>query len=216
MAFELGYVQRGNSQAILLTDYRFLIRELNKIDPAIAKALKQNYRKIATPGQKAVQKGIKNKLPTSGIHRDDPKNVVSGFKPVVVPGRLTWGTGKPVKSVAIETKMPKAKSKGFNSIARLRVKSPAVAVADMAGSKGKYDRRARTLVYPYKTGERSHANRGQGRGMVGALDRRFGRGASRFVYPAFDSAAPSIQAAGQAEINAVVDWYNKYLARSVK
>jgi hypothetical protein len=214
MAFEIGKQQRGSgSTAVSLTDYRYLRRELNKIDPDINKRMRQRQRQIATPAQRAVKKSINSKPLTSGRHVSRPQRTISGFYPRVEPGRLTWGAGKPAKSVLIDTKVPKARSRGFNSIVRLRVQSPATVVSDMAGSVNKFDRRPVTPVYPYKGGQRKHRNNGQGRGMVAALNKR-GK-ASRFIWPAFDAVAPQVQAEGIKAIDEVVDVFNQMIRRNV-
>lgn len=206
MAQEVQYVSKGQRAGLYITDYNDLIRELNRVQPTLIKQMQKDYRKIAKPVQTAVKNGIPATPPTSGIHVRRPQASRSGFYPVAVPGRLTWGANsqnknKPVKSVLIQTPsaskakrtMSKFKTSTF-SVARLRVDNAAVVLADMAGKTGKdINKKPRTSPYKYsrsKTGERTHRVNNQGRGMIRAL----GGKASRFAWPSAEKALPKAKA----------------------
>jgi hypothetical protein len=206
MAQEVNYVTKGQRAGLYITDYNDLIRELNRVQPTLVKQMQKDYRKIAKPVQIAVKNGIPSTPPTSGIHAKRPNSSRSGFYPVAVPGRLTWGANyqnknKAVKSVLIQTPsaskarrgMTKFKTTSF-SIARLNVDNAAVVMADMAGKSGKYiNKRPRTREYDYsrsKTGKRTHKINNQGRGMIRAL----GGKPSRFAWPSAEKALPKAKA----------------------
>jgi hypothetical protein len=204
MASEVQYVNKGQRSGLYITDYNDLIRELNRVQPTLVKQLQRDYRKVAKPVQTAVKNGIKLEPPTSGRHVSRPQSTRSGFMPIAVPGRLTWGANfqnnnKDVKSVLIQTPSEKKAKRIYTrnrtdsaSIARLKVDNAAVVMADMARKSGP-SRMTRT--YPYsrsKTGSRKHRVNGQGRGMINALNKK--RNASRFVYPAAESAMPRAKA----------------------
>lgn len=206
MAREVSYVTKGQRTGLYLTDYNDLIRELNRIQPTLVKGLQKDYKRIAKPVQTAVKTGIPVAPPTSGIHHKNPQRNRSGFYPVVMPGRVTWGANyqnksRPVRSVFIETPAVSKASRtmkrfgtGAFSVARLRVNNAAVVLADMAGSSGKYiDKYPRTREYDYsrsKTGKRRHRINGQGRAMIRAL----GGKPSRFAWPGANKALPKAKA----------------------
>jgi hypothetical protein len=147
--------------------------------------LRANAREIARPVEDAIKRGIPSAPP------------ISGMTPAVVPGRLTWNTGFPANSTTIQT--PRlAKKKQYNSIARVRTRSAALGIADMAGrSRRAMNRYEFTREYPYSlspTGSRKHRISATGsRKFIENLDS--GRGvkkgsASRFVWPSAEKALP--------------------------
>lgn len=199
------FVESDNRAGIYITDYRDLIKELNKVQPTLVKQLRTDFKEIAKPVQQSVKKGIPTEPPTSGVHKKRRSSAVSGFEPRVIPGRLTWGANSQnrnisVKSVKIDTpsmaKVSKALRKpnvDATSIARLKVDNAAVVMADMAGkSKTWVNKRVMTREYKYsrsKSGVRRHRVNGQGVGMIDSLTRRHGK-ASRFAWPSAEKAVP--------------------------
>jgi hypothetical protein len=172
----------GERSAVNFSDINYMIRVLRTIDTNHVKALRKESKQIAKPVQDAVRRGIPSRPP------------ISGMLPKVVPGRLTWNTGKPAKSVTVQTPRLKQKAK-YNSLARVRTWSAAVGIADMAGrsgrSVGKY---AETRVYPYKQGFRKHKINPEGsREFIRNLNSGVGvkkSSASRFVWPSGEKALP--------------------------
>jgi hypothetical protein len=193
---------------LALTDYRDLIAELKKIDPKYATALKRDFKKIASPMRTAVSRAIPKTHPTSGVHVQGAKNV-SGFKPVVVPGRLSWGANakngniQPRHTVIRLTKQKsfrKIGQYGQISIVKVEVDNAAVVMADMAGRVKKYNRNPMTREYEYSQRGirvmRKHRVNGQGVGMVKALNR--GKGilkgdASRWIWPTANKHLPDVR-----------------------
>jgi hypothetical protein len=221
VAQQVSYVSKGQRAGLYLTDYNDLIRELNRVQPTLVKQMQKDYRKIAKPVQLAVKNGIPTTPPTSGIHTKKPQTTRSGFYPVVVPGRLTWGANfqnksKSVKSVLIQTpsaskarrSMTKFKTTSF-SIARLTVDNAAVVLADMAGKSGKYiNSKSRTREYNYsrsKTGKRTHRINNQGRSMIRALGGR----PSRFAWPSAEKALPKAKAESKLVLQKAYSIINK-------
>lgn len=178
-------VNAGDRVEVQLTDWRYLVRETRKIEPAMIEKFKVNAKKIGRPVEKAIQQGITNKY------------AITGMKPAVVPGRLTWGGKVAPKTteLRVDTRMRK---KG-KSIVSVWVMSPAVAIFDYAQKYGKYDG-AQTKEYDYsrsKTGKRSHLRNGQGRHMIDAMDRSPARKSvrrSRIVWPSGLNAVPQANA----------------------
>ena len=223
---------------LALTDWRDLIRELNKVDKAYAAAMKRDFKKIASPMRSAVSRAIPKSAPTSGVHVRGAKNV-SGFKPVVVPGRLSWGANaqngniQPRHTVIRLTKarsFKKIGQYGQMSIVKVEVDNPAVVMADMAGRVKKYNSKSITRPYRYgggagQTGKygskaqlitmRQHRVNGQGVGMVKALNRGQGvlKGdASRWIWPTANRQLPTVR----YQINDVLRKANKFLNERMK
>jgi len=222
-------VTKGNRSGLYITDYQELIRELNRIQPTLVKQLRKEFRQIAKPVQTAVKSAIPLDPPTSGVHKKKPQRTTSGFRPVTVPGRLSWGANsqnrmRQARSVGIQTfSATRAKrSMKFNrmnatSIARLKVDSAATVMADLAGSSRKYvDSKSVTREYAYSrsaTGKRVHRINGQGRSMIEALDRRNRSSTrSRFVYPAASKAIPSMLPKANQSLQRAFNIVNRRMA----
>jgi hypothetical protein len=194
MAREVQYVTQGSRSGIYLTDYQDLLVELNRIQPTLVKQLQKDYRKIAKQPKLAIQNKIPDKVP------------LSGFIPVVKPGRLTWGANyqnknKNVNAVAVQTPKDTRAPRTFRkyktdaaSIARLKVENAGVVLADMAGKNNSYTGKyLRTRQYDYsrsRTGKRTHAIRGQGVQMIRNLPGK----PSRYVWPAVEQSMPKVRA----------------------
>jgi hypothetical protein len=177
-------VKTGDRVEIAITDWRFLIRATRKIDPELVEKFKKNAKRIGRPVEKAVQSGIPNRFP------------ISGMEPKVIPGRMSWGAVIPAKAteLQVDTRMRK---KG-KSIVSVWVNSPATAMADVAYQLGKRDGKL-TREYNYSrsaTGKRRHRVNGQGSGMVVALNkaRLKSRDPSRMVWPSAEKALPAVNA----------------------
>lgn len=194
---------------LAFTDYRDLISELRKIDPKYATQLRRDFKRIASPLRTSVSKAIPKTHPTSGVHVRGAKNV-SGFRPVVVPGRLSWsansqnGNIRPQHTIVRLTKQKsfkKLNDYGQMSIVKVEVDNAAVVMADMAGRSKKFiNKKSVTRMYPYSkspTNSRRHRINGQGIGMIKALNR--GKGvkqaeASRWIWPTALKSLPDVQA----------------------
>lgn len=180
-----GSSSSGGRYALSFTDVRQMITVLGQIDKGHVVALKAEAREIAKPVEQAIRRGIPSAPP------------ISGMTPKVVPGRVTWNTGFPANSTTIQTPRLAVKKK-FNSIARVRTRSAALGIADMAGrSRRAMNRYEFTREYPYSkspTGFRKHRITATGsRKFIDNLDS--GRGvkkgsASRFVWPSAEKALP--------------------------
>jgi hypothetical protein len=231
MAKTIRYVTKesrpkDSRSGLYLTDYRELIAELNRVQPTLVGQMKKEYRKIAKPVQIAVKNGIPTEPPTSGRHSLKPSNAPrSGFIPRVKPGRLTWGAnyqnkGKRIDAVAIQTPSEKKARRVYSknktdaaSIARVKVENAGVALADMAGRSGEWvNKYPRTREYDYsrsKKGTRTHKINNQGRGMIKALDRGAGQGASRFAWKSAEKALPKAERDSRQVLNNAIRVINK-------
>jgi hypothetical protein len=179
-------VQGSSRMEIEVTDWRFLVREVRKIDPRLTAKFKANAKEIG----KDVENEIKRAIPS--------KIDIKGMQPKVIPGRMSWG-GK-VSAQKTSLKIDTRIKKRGKSIVSVWVWSPAVAMLDMAKNAGRGDG-GDTREYPYsrsKTGTRTHRVNGQGRGLLQAAGKskkliRAER-ASRVVWPAAWKALPEVNA----------------------
>ena len=175
---------------IVASDYKWLARELNKIEPDLTKELRANLRKIAQWPRDAIRESLPSQPPIRGMRRK------------LSPVGKTWNTRVNARTVQIKLKSPKRGVTGVGSkdmaIIQLVVPSPAAIIADMAG-RGKMSasidgNKTEWYVYPLakgttentRPGLRRHTVNGQGRIMIQAL----GEKPSRYVYPAVEDAMP--------------------------
>jgi hypothetical protein len=192
------YTSGQNTIQVSSTDYKLVINELNKIDKNLARELKKEYRKIAATAQKSV----KNELDSLG--RAGPSRGMRHG------GRTGWGTNYgstggpisgvkryPFNSVLIEA-FTRAK-KGQTGIARLRVRSAATVLTDLAknfrGVRKTRSYNIRLFGGPEIT--RKHTTSWT---SVAYFIRNLGpttkpslKGKSRNVYPGFDKAYPEVR-----------------------
>jgi len=211
---------RGENRAynLAITDYREVIRKLQKLDSQYVTQMRKNFREIAKP----VQTEIKRQIPA----KMNPP--ISGMRQVHF-GRVAWGTNhqaegyprpKPAKSALIQTPQVRKNSKyNKQSIVRIVVGSPGTVLADMAGSSNKYTGRyeiTRLYDYMYTTpdgrkvpGKRRHRINGQGQAFINALNSAEGR-PSRFVWKAATKELPAAQRAMRMEMRKVNVKMNRY------
>lgn len=179
--------QTGYQATIEVSNLKYMLDELSKINEDARKIFRRRFREIGQPIQKEIQDGIRaNRLGVPGSMR--------GFGKKVVPGRVTWGTGKPATSAVIS--MPRLSTRrDAMPIAKIKVGSPATVIADMAGKSNRATaNKPRTAVYPYSlspSGQRSHKiSRVGSRKFIQNLDATIGGKASRVVYPSAEKALP--------------------------
>jgi len=169
-----------------VTEIRELQRRLKSIDPELRRILVRDSKDAAKPVQSAIKSAIAGVTPLSGMTR----------------GRLNWnssidakGKAHSAQDVKIQFRTRSSGRSDTTSLVRVRVGSPAVVMADMAGRSGRfldagYKGTGRTKEYPYKGGSRTHRVNGQGRAMI----KNLGGSASRYVWPAAEQSIPAVKA----------------------
>jgi hypothetical protein len=192
------YTSGQSTIQVSATDYKLVIKELNKIDKNLALQLKKDYRRIAG----TVQKSVKQEIGTIG--RQGPSRGMRHG------GRTGWGTnygstGGPISgvkrypydSVLIEAfNRPK---KGQTGIARLRVRSSGTVLADLArnfrGTKKTRTYNIRLFGGPEIT--RTHTTSWKSVAYfirnLGPVVKKSNKGKSRNVYPGFDKSYPMVE-----------------------
>ena len=199
MALKL-YTGRNSALKVYATDWKIFAKELYKTDKTVSFQLKKDFKEIMRGPQKAVRNGLKE------LGRSGPM-VGSRRNGMAHGGRTGWGrdfgsVGSPVSgarryphdSVLVEAfNKPK---RGQTGIARLRVRSAATVIADLA-KKSNGNRMTRMYKIREFGGEeimRTHQVRPDSvqklLNKLGPVSKPSKRKKSRFVYPAFDGSYP--------------------------
>jgi hypothetical protein len=204
MALKL-YTGTAGALKVYASDYKAVIKQLNQIDPQHVRQLKKDYRTIAGKAQESVKTELKE------LGRGGPSSrMLHG-------GRTGWGTnygrtGGPISgvkrypydSVLIEA-FTRPKS-GQTGIARLRVRSAATVIADLAQ---KYSGRSLTRTYKIRLFggpevERQHKLTYRSVGSfirkLGPIRKKSKKNKSRNVYPGFDKSYPQVKAEAEKAI----------------
>jgi len=189
-----------------VTDIRELQRRLKSIDPKLRTELLRNAKKPAEAIVTQVRPVINAVQPLSGMTR----------------GRLNWNESIDAKGKAhkpddlkIEFRTRSTGKSKITSLVRVRVASPAVTMADMAGRSNRWldagykgTGYTHEYNYRYRNGEtvtRRHKVNGQGRKMIENL----GGKASRYVWPAAEKSIPAVKAQIEAVLRNAYDQINR-------
>ncbi len=178
-----------NRAEMVLSDWKRLVRELNKIEPKYLAEIKQQFRELAEPVRHGVRNAIPNQPPLSGMRRK------------LSPTGKTWNTRRRARTVNVRLRNPKRKMDRGAALVQLVIPAPATVMADMAG-RGNSRLQGKTDWYAYplaknitensRPGERRHTVTRQGDIFVSRLSGRF-KGPSRFAYPGAEEAMPAAQ-----------------------
>jgi len=193
---------KGERAEVYLSEWYELIKVLRDIDKDLLKGLRKNVRELTKPVQQDIRDNIPSTPPLSGMRKR------------IIPGRVTWGMGKPAKSALIKIKNPRKFDKRKSiSLSSVVVQSPGTIIADMAGKSNKVTNKNKvTKRYPYsgaKSGYRTHRINGQGENMI----RQLGNRASRYVWPGAEKALPEARKEFQAVVSDVILKVNAELER---
>lgn len=200
---------KADSKMLSMTDYRTMVRTIRKVEPELIKRMRKNIREVAAPAQSAVKQNIPSVAPLSGMIR-------------VHHGTKTWNYGAPAKSVVTDVKTSgRTNKKGYVTLGRLRVRSGATAIADMAGRSGNHVNKwtaTRPYMYRYyRNGQpidapRQHRINDQGARMIDKLNERYKK-ASRFAWPAFEKIQPAVRAKAMVVLSKLADDYNAIIRK---
>jgi hypothetical protein len=196
MALKL-YSGRNSAVKVYATDWKIFAKELNKTDKEASFQLKKDFKEIMKPAQVSVRQELKS-LGARGPMRGMRHGGRTGW------GREYGSVGSPVSgakrypydSVFVEAfNRPK---RGQTGIARLRIRSAATVLGDLAT---KVRGAGRTRLYKIREfgGEeimRTHEIRPSAvQKMItnlGAISKPSKRKKSRNVYPGFDKSEPAV------------------------
>lgn len=185
MARNLYVGSRNGVSTLTVTDYRYLISKLNEIEPGSAAAFRKESKEIGRKMANAVKPAIPTKAP------------LSGMRPKVIPGRVTWGTGKPARSALVKNPRITKNSKKFRSLVSIWFGSAGTVIASVAGSSNKYlAKKAKTRMYPYS-----------GAGFGGQRQHRITRtGSQKFVQNLDSRAAGKISQSPKGKSTRYIWW----------
>jgi hypothetical protein len=208
MALKL-YSGRNDALKVYATDWKIFAKELNKTDKEASFQLKKDFKEIMKPAQLSVRQELKS-LGSQGPMRGMRHGGRTGW------GREYGSVGSPVSgakrypydSVFVEAfNRPK---RGQTGIARLRIRSAATVLGDLAN---KVRGGGRTRLYKIREfgGEeimRTHEIRPSAvQKMItnfGAISKPSKRKKSRNVYPGFDKAEPAVTREAEKAIDKAV------------
>jgi hypothetical protein len=166
-----------------------IVKALDALEPGMKTQMVKDMRTIAKPAMTAIQKVIPAVSP-----------FISKKRTPNVQGRLGWGVKIKANAVGLSFKTKASKKFAVTSLVSIVVKSPATALADVAGKGSGALRRTVTNSYQWKNQTRTHRVTTQGSSMIRALR---SKRKNNFVYPAVESHLPSIK----LEIKLILERY---------
>jgi hypothetical protein len=208
MALKL-YSGQNSALKVYATDWKLFARELNKTDREASKQLKKDFREIMKPVQLSVRQEIKS-LNSAGPMRGMRHGGRTGW------GRNYGSVGSPVSGVkrypfdSVFVEAFTRPKQGQTGIARLRVRSAATVLGDLAT---KVRGGGRTKMYKIREFggpeiSRTHEIRPSAvQKMItnfGAISKPSKRKKSRNVYPGFDKSAPAASKEAEKAIDKAV------------
>ena len=219
MALKL-YSGTNSAIKVYASDWRVFVKELRTIDPQQMKNLKKRWHEISEPAVKSV----KDELATPLGHDGPMRGMRHG-------GRTGWGTnygnvGSPVTGAKrkkfdnVTSSQLVRNKKGATGIARVRVHSAGVVLADLARKHGS---RATTRMYRIREFGgpeimRSHEIQPMAvqefLNNLGSVVKPSKRKKSRNVYPGFDKALPAVSAQAKKAIDETIRFVEQNIDRN--
>jgi len=169
------------SNSVTVVGIKETLRELNKIEPELRKEIIKDFRQVVKPVVDQIKRALPVEAPLSGFARSWTQGNNQ---------KTPWNGATVAKSVT--SKIDTRKRGKSLAVMKIIMKSPAGAIADMAGKKG--------------------GNSPQGQIMIAALERRYGR-ASRFMWPSYIDKANEIEGGVEQIVEKVIDATNRRLVR---
>ena len=218
MALKL-YGGTNGAIKVYASDWRLFVKELKSIDPQQMKELRKRWKEISAPAQKSVKDELKD-LGTAGPMRGMRHG-----------GRTGWGTnygnvGSPVSGAKrknydnVSASQLDKNKKGATGIARVRVHSAGVVLADLARKHGS---RATTRMYRIREFGgpeimRSHEIQPlavqEFLNNLGPVVKKSKNKKSRNVYPGFDKALPEVSAEAKKAIDETIRFVEQNIDRN--
>jgi hypothetical protein len=222
-------IREDKKFSMAFTDYRDLVRDLKTIEPTAVSQLKKDYKIIAKDMATEVRRAIPKTYPLGPRKNKKLGGKTSGFDH---SGRTAWGKqpsmnmnggakSYPANSVYIQTPSKKPRKGKYVSIARLKVNSPATAMADMTGRGGVFDSKGLSRVHEIRLFggpkiSRQYRLNGQGRALARNLSSgakgRLKAGGSRYAWPAAEKKQDETRKAMIRRLNVAYDTINARLA----
>jgi len=219
MALKL-YSGTNSAIKVYASDWRLFVKELKKIDPQQMKKLKKRWKEISEPAIKSVKDELAKPLGHAGPMRGMRHG-----------GRTGWGTNygnvgsavtgaKRKKYDNVTSSQLEKNKKGATGIARVRVHSAGVVLADVARKHGS---RATTRMYRIREFGgpeimRSHEIQPMAvqefLTNLGSVVKPSKRKKSRNVYPGFDKSLPAVSAEAKKAIDQTIRFVEQNIDRN--
>jgi hypothetical protein len=220
MALKL-YSGRSSALKVYASDWKVFAKELYTLDKQQSFELKKRFKEIAKPAQASVKqeiKGLGSAGPMRGMRHGGRTGWGRDFGSVGSP--VSGARRYPFDSVFVEAfNKPK---RGQTGIARIRVRSAATTIADIAR---KFSGRAYTRMYKIREfgGEEIMRNHilspkavNQMITNLGPVSKPSKRKKSRNVYPGFDKSYPAVAKEAEKAIDAAVRFVERNIDRNSK
>jgi hypothetical protein len=220
MALKL-YSGRASALKVYASDWKVFAKELYTLDKQQSFELKKRFKEIAKPAQASVKqeiKGLGSAGPMRGMRHGGRTGWGRNFGSVGSP--VSGARRYPFDSVFVEAfNKPK---RGQTGIARIRVRSAATTIADVAR---KFSGRAYTRMYKIREfgGEEIMRNHilspkavNQMITNLGPVSKPSKRKKSRNVYPGFDKSYPAVAKEAEKAIDAAVRFVERNIDRKSK
>ena len=220
MALKL-YTGRASALKVYASDWRLFAKELYTLDKQQSFELKKRFKEIAKPAQASVKEEVKT-LGSAGPMRGMRHGGRTGWGRNFgsVGGPVSGAKRYPYDSVFIEAfNKPK---RGQTGIARIRVRSAATTIADVAK---KFSGRAYTRMYKIREfgGEEIMRNHilspkavNQMITNLGPVSKPSRRKKSRNVYPGFDKSYPAVAKEAKKAIDAAIKFVSSNIDRKTR
>jgi hypothetical protein len=220
MALKL-YTGRASALKVYASDWKVFAKELYTLDKQQSFELKKRFKEIAKPAQQSVKqeiKGLGSAGPMRGMRHGGRTGWGRDFGSVGSP--VSGAKRYPFDSVFVEAfNKPK---RGQTGIARIRVRSAATTIADIAR---KFSGRAYTRMYKIREfgGEEIMRNHllspkavNQMITNLGPVSKPSKRQKSRNVYPGFDKSYAAVAKEAEKAIDAAVRFVEKNIDRNTR
>ena len=220
MALKL-YTGRASALKVYASDWKVFAKELYTLDKQQSFELKKRFKEIAKPAQQSVKqeiKGLGSAGPMRGMRHGGRTGWGRDFGSVGSP--VSGAKRYPFDSVFVEAfNKPK---RGQTGIARIRVRSAATTIADIAR---KFSGRAYTRMYKIREfgGEEIMRNHllspkavNQMITNLGPVSKPSKRRKSRNVYPGFDKSYAAVAKEAEKAIDAAVRFVEKNIDRNTR
>ena len=220
MALKL-YTGRASALKVYASDWKVFAKELYTLDKQQSFELKKRFKEIAKPAQQSVKqeiKGLGSAGPMRGMRHGGRTGWGRDFGSVGSP--VSGAKRYPFDSVFVEAfNKPK---RGQTGIARIRVRSAATTIADIAR---KFSGRAYTRMYKIREfgGEEIMRNHllspkavNQMITNLGPVSKPSKLRKSRNVYPGFDKSYAAVAKEAEKAIDAAVRFVEKNIDRNTR
>jgi hypothetical protein len=203
-----SFVRRKQAQALdadIVLDAKAVVKALNQLEPGLKKQMVAEMKKISRP----MEKNIKDIIPTTSPFGSAGHSEGQG--------RLSWdyGTwkkgGSRVAPNNVTASFSTGRARGFrttNSLFKVWVRNPMVALSGTAGKGSGSPRYGVTKEYAWRGTTRRHRNAGQGQKLINKVR---SSGLYNFFYKEADKTLPDVE----RQIKLVWERYSAKVSRKI-